>query len=108
MIASLLRRACAALALAVPLAVSSGIAAAAFAPQKPVELVVHTGPGGGNDVLARAIVDDGGEGEPAAGAHRRRQQAGRQRRGRRRTISPKRRATRMCWGSSPAPGSSAR
>ena len=55
MIASLLRRACAALVLAVPLAVSSA-SRAAFAPQKPVELVVHTGPGGGNDVLARAIV----------------------------------------------------
>ena len=34
----------------------SASALAAFAPQKPVELVVHTGPGGGNDVLARAIV----------------------------------------------------
>jgi putative tricarboxylic transport membrane protein len=31
------------------------ICAAAFTPQKPVELVVHTGPGGGNDVLGRAI-----------------------------------------------------
>jgi len=30
-------------------------ASAAFVPGKPVELVVHTGPGGGNDVLARAI-----------------------------------------------------
>ena len=27
-----------------------------FAPTKPVELVVHTGPGGGSDVLARAMV----------------------------------------------------
>ena len=49
MINSMLR--CAALLLAF------GVnAQAAFAPQKPVELVVHTGPGGGNDVLARAIV----------------------------------------------------
>jgi putative tricarboxylic transport membrane protein len=29
--------------------------AADFTPGKPVELVVHTGPGGGNDVLGRAI-----------------------------------------------------
>jgi putative tricarboxylic transport membrane protein len=56
MIASFLRRACAALAVAVPLATAVGNVDAAFAPQKPVELVVHTGPGGGNDVLARAIV----------------------------------------------------
>jgi putative tricarboxylic transport membrane protein len=27
----------------------------AFKPSRPVEIVVHTGPGGGNDVLARAI-----------------------------------------------------
>lgn len=27
-----------------------------FQPSKPIEVVVHTGPGGGNDVLARAIV----------------------------------------------------
>ena len=26
-----------------------------FKPTRPVELVVHTGPGGGSDVLARAI-----------------------------------------------------
>src|SRR5262245_53579609 len=31
------------------------MSAMAFTPQKPVELVVHTGPGGGNDVLGRAI-----------------------------------------------------
>src|SRR5262245_35352311 len=30
-------------------------AAQGFKPAKPVELVVHTGPGGGNDVLARAM-----------------------------------------------------
>src|SRR5262245_43339058 len=30
-------------------------AAQGFKPTKPIELVVHTGPGGGNDVLARAI-----------------------------------------------------
>jgi len=44
MINSMLR--CAALLLAF-----GANAHAAFAPQKPVELVVHTGPGGGNDVL---------------------------------------------------------
>ena len=30
-------------------------AAAAWTPTKPVEIIVHTGPGGGNDVLARAV-----------------------------------------------------
>jgi putative tricarboxylic transport membrane protein len=36
--------------------VASGPAASqAFKPVRPIELVVHTGPGGGNDVLARAI-----------------------------------------------------
>jgi putative tricarboxylic transport membrane protein len=39
------------------LAFAGGAPAAAqgFKPSRPVELVVHTGPGGGNDVLARAI-----------------------------------------------------
>jgi putative tricarboxylic transport membrane protein len=31
-------------------------ASAEFHPTRPVEIIVHTGPGGGNDVLARAIV----------------------------------------------------
>lgn len=52
---SLLRRTCAVVLLALPLAIGNGAAGAAFAPQKPIELVVHTGPGGGNDVLGRAI-----------------------------------------------------
>jgi putative tricarboxylic transport membrane protein len=39
----------AALALAAP-------AVAQWKPTKPVDIIVHTGPGGGNDVLARAIV----------------------------------------------------
>jgi putative tricarboxylic transport membrane protein len=30
--------------------------AAAFTPTRPVEVVVHTGPGGGSDLLARAAV----------------------------------------------------
>jgi putative tricarboxylic transport membrane protein len=41
-----------ALALA---AIASPIAAQGFKPTKPVEMVVHTGPGGGADVLARFI-----------------------------------------------------
>src|SRR5512140_3354035 len=41
------------LMLAVTFACS--ITAQAFQPTKPIELVVHTAPGGGNDVLARAI-----------------------------------------------------
>jgi putative tricarboxylic transport membrane protein len=32
-------------------------AAQGFKPSRPIEFVVHTGPGGGNDVLARAIVN---------------------------------------------------
>jgi len=39
----------AALAVAAP-------AAAQWKPTKPVDIIVHTGPGGGNDLLARAIV----------------------------------------------------
>lgn len=35
----------------------SPVAAQAFKPSRPIELVVHTGPGGGNDVLARAIAN---------------------------------------------------
>jgi putative tricarboxylic transport membrane protein len=44
-----------ALVLASLLCAFSGLAAAQWKPTKPVEVVVHTGPGGGNDVLARAI-----------------------------------------------------
>jgi putative tricarboxylic transport membrane protein len=36
-------------------ALGAGPAAAQFKPTKPVEFVTHTGPGGGGDVLARAI-----------------------------------------------------
>jgi len=32
------------------------VQAAAFTPTRPVEVVVHTGPGGGSDILARAVV----------------------------------------------------
>ena len=32
--------------------------AQAFKPSKPIEVVVHTGPGGGNDVFIRAVRDD--------------------------------------------------
>jgi putative tricarboxylic transport membrane protein len=41
--------------LALLLATAGGIAAAQWKPTKPVEVVVHTGPGGGNDVLGRAM-----------------------------------------------------
>jgi putative tricarboxylic transport membrane protein len=43
------------LAIAAVLCAFSAAAAADWKPTKPVEVVVHTGPGGGNDVLARAI-----------------------------------------------------
>lgn len=42
-------------AFAALLLVLSAGAGAQWKPTKPVEVVVHTGPGGGNDVLARAI-----------------------------------------------------
>jgi putative tricarboxylic transport membrane protein len=42
-------------ALAAMLAFAPGVHAQGFKPTRPVEVVVHTGPGGGNDVLARAI-----------------------------------------------------
>src|SRR5262245_54858537 len=35
--------------------VCSVAAAQGYKPSKPVEFLVHTGPGGGNDVLARAV-----------------------------------------------------
>jgi putative tricarboxylic transport membrane protein len=41
----------AALALAAP-----GLSLADWKPTKPVDIIVHTGPGGGNDLLARAVV----------------------------------------------------
>jgi putative tricarboxylic transport membrane protein len=35
----------------------AGIAQAEWAPTKPVEFIVHTGPGGGSDLLARAVAN---------------------------------------------------
>ena len=50
-----------ALAVAVALAASGACAGTAlaqdFKPTRPVEVVVHTGPGGGSDLLARAVAD---------------------------------------------------
>jgi putative tricarboxylic transport membrane protein len=43
-------------ALCAVAALTAGPAAAEWKPTKPVEVIVHTGPGGGSDVLARAIV----------------------------------------------------
>jgi putative tricarboxylic transport membrane protein len=48
------RNVCAAACLALAMA-SAGFAVAEWKPTKPVEVIVHTGPGGGSDVLARAI-----------------------------------------------------
>jgi putative tricarboxylic transport membrane protein len=42
--------------LAAGVAVAAPAAAQAFKPTKPTEVIVHTGPGGGSDVLARAVV----------------------------------------------------
>jgi putative tricarboxylic transport membrane protein len=41
--------------VAVALAAGGAAAAERFTPTRPVEAVVHTGPGGGNDLLARAV-----------------------------------------------------
>ncbi|HEU0259746.1 MAG TPA: tripartite tricarboxylate transporter substrate-binding protein, partial [Burkholderiales bacterium] len=43
------------LVLAAVLAVTNTAFAQGFTPTRPVETVVHTGPGGGSDVLARAV-----------------------------------------------------
>jgi putative tricarboxylic transport membrane protein len=43
------------LVLAALLALSNAVLAQGFTPTRPVEAVVHTGPGGGSDVLARAV-----------------------------------------------------
>jgi len=43
------------LVLAAVLALSNTVFAQGFTPTQPVETVVHTGPGGGSDVLARAV-----------------------------------------------------
>jgi len=42
-------------ALAAALLFAAGAGAQEFKPTRPVELIVHTGPGGGSDVFARAI-----------------------------------------------------
>jgi putative tricarboxylic transport membrane protein len=41
--------------LALAALLGSGLAQAQWKPTKPIELVVHTGPGGGSDVLARSV-----------------------------------------------------
>jgi len=43
------------LALVAVLAFSNAVFAQGFTPTRPVEAVVHTGPGGGSDLLARAV-----------------------------------------------------
>jgi putative tricarboxylic transport membrane protein len=43
------------MALAICSMALSGLAQAQWKPDKPIDLVVHTGPGGGSDVLARSI-----------------------------------------------------
>ena len=37
--------------------VARPLSAVAFEPTKPIEAVVHTGPGGGSDIFARAIAE---------------------------------------------------
>ena len=45
-----------AFALAVGMALAVPVFSQSFTPSRPIEVVVHTGPGGGSDVLARAMV----------------------------------------------------
>ena len=47
-------KSCAA-ALALAAVLAAGPAAADWKPTKPVDIIVHTGPGGGSDLLARAV-----------------------------------------------------
>ncbi len=44
------------IAFLIALSLAGGAAAQGFKPTRPVEVVVHTGPGGGSDLLARAVV----------------------------------------------------
>jgi putative tricarboxylic transport membrane protein len=46
---------CVVVLLAIAVGATGPAAAQGFKPSRPIEFVVHTGPGGGNDVLARAI-----------------------------------------------------
>src|SRR5258708_17316154 len=52
---AMLKRSARALALLIVVLPFVGAASADWKPTKPVEIIVHTGPGGGSDVLARAM-----------------------------------------------------
>lgn len=54
---ALARALAAAAAIGIAAAFSASVLAQGFTPTHPIEFVVHTGPGGGNDVLARAIAN---------------------------------------------------
>jgi putative tricarboxylic transport membrane protein len=45
------------IAIVLALGFAAPLAAQSFKPAKPIEAVVHTGPGGGSDIFARAIAD---------------------------------------------------
>ena len=51
------RRICSLSAIFLVLALAAPLSAQSFKPTKPIEGVVHTGPGGGSDILARAIAE---------------------------------------------------
>jgi putative tricarboxylic transport membrane protein len=53
----MIRSNCLLIAGLVAMALASPVAAQPFKPTKAIEAVVHTGPGGGSDILARAIAD---------------------------------------------------
>jgi tripartite-type tricarboxylate transporter receptor subunit TctC len=59
---------CIGIAILVATAADTPLSAQGFKPTKPVEGVVHTGPGGGSDILARHRGDDGEGKTPAATA----------------------------------------
>src|SRR5688572_16608268 len=44
------------IAFLIALSIAGSAFAQGFKPTRPVEVVVHTGPGGGSDLLARAVV----------------------------------------------------
>ncbi|MGH7772953.1 MAG: Bug family tripartite tricarboxylate transporter substrate binding protein [Candidatus Binatia bacterium] len=46
-----------AMVLSGPVAFTGSLLAQAFKPARPIEVVVHTGPGGGSDIFARAIAE---------------------------------------------------
>ncbi len=73
---------------------TAGPAFAQFKPTRPIEFVVHGGPGSGNDVFARALIAIIDQEKLSAGAHAGGQQARRRQHRRRPPMWSARRAIR--------------